>query len=346
MTGHQQAQLETPQRSAILSVLYFCEKKELPCSYKDLHEAFGFSIATNVTSSIVKNKRARRLQNSDDPDNRGALRELTNSDANAIATYIDEALFEEKGDPWVDLAYRAGVEFPKGRAELTRQIIQRRVTEVSGIKSHKAAVKEAVSEDVQKERVRWSIYWLVRRPHGVDWRNVIWCDELHWSTGPKHVKYIKRRPGKDERFKPGNIQYQKDARKDPQKRKWFHIYTVIGYNFVWCTPYNAGNSNGKMNARTYLTILPKLLDKIRGKELVLYQDGDSAHTSKAVVQWMERHGMDTIVGPPLSPDLSVMETWVKPLHDKFPARRCTTAEEGVQRFYKVFYELNQEKVKM
>jgi arginine utilization protein RocB len=89
-------QLQTPQRSAILSILYYYEKKGIPYNYKDLNEVFGFS--TTTCGTIVKSNRARRIAHSDEPDTRGTLRELTNSDANAIATYINEAEFDEKAE--------------------------------------------------------------------------------------------------------------------------------------------------------------------------------------------------------------------------------------------------------
>ncbi|KAF2242068.1 hypothetical protein BU26DRAFT_164629 [Trematosphaeria pertusa] len=288
--SHQQAQLETPQRSAVLSTLYFCEVKGIPCNLSEIREVF--KVPESTSTDILSLKRARRLQNSDEPNTRGNLRELTNSDVNAIATYIDNAPFKEKGDLWVDLAFRAGVNPPPGKKEWTRQTIQQRVTELTGMKSHKAAIKEDHPEHIQRARVRWCIAQLVIRPHGVDWRCVIWCDELHWATSPRHVKNVKRFPGTDNRYREDNIQYQKDARKDPVKKKWFYIFTVIGYNFAWCIPYDAGNSNGKINARTFLTVLPHLRDAILGKELILYIDCDSAHKAGDVLKWMGKNGMD------------------------------------------------------
>lgn len=85
---------------------------------------------------------------------------------------------------------------------------------------------------------------------------VLWSDEIHWATGPKYVKKVKRRPGKEERFKPSNIQYNKDARRDPEKQEYFYIFYVIRYNFAWAIKYDVGNLNGKINTKTYLKILP------------------------------------------------------------------------------------------
>jgi hypothetical protein len=163
---------------------------------------------------------------------------------------------------------------------------------------------------------------------------VIWCDELHWKSGLKYVKNIKRLPGT--RFREDNIQRNKNARctEEMGKIERFYLFTVVGRNFCWATPYDAGNSNGKMNARTYISqILPKLHEAIIGRELVLWQDLDSAHASKAVIEWMWKHGMDHIEAPLTSPDLLVMETWVKLIRGRFYKSNCLTAEEGRRRFY-------------
>ena len=62
------------------------------------------------------------------------------------------------------------------------------------MKSHKAAVKEDYNQKTMDARVEWCIIQLQIRPHAVDWRMVIWCDELHWKLGLKYVKNIKRFP--------------------------------------------------------------------------------------------------------------------------------------------------------
>ena len=108
--------------------------------------------------------------------------------------------------------------------------------------------------------------------------------------------------------------------------------------------YDAGNTNGKMNAGTYINILSKLQKEILGKELILWQDRDSAHLSKKVIDWMDKHGMDHIEGPPTSPDLSIMETWVKLLRQMFYQRRVASGHAGVKRFYQVWHKLKPEKI--
>ncbi|KAF2175018.1 hypothetical protein K469DRAFT_768181, partial [Zopfia rhizophila CBS 207.26] len=113
--------LETPQRSAVLAVLYFCDKEDLYCPLNKIAEIFN--IHESTASDILRSKRAQRLHNSDGPDTRGRPRQLTNSDANAIASYIDECLFEEKGDHWPELVYKARVVPADGMENYTHQCI-------------------------------------------------------------------------------------------------------------------------------------------------------------------------------------------------------------------------------
>jgi hypothetical protein len=59
---------------------------------------------------------------------------------------------------------------------------------------------------------------------------------------------------------------------------------------------------------------------------------------------MEKHRMEYLIAPPSSPDLSIMETWVKPLLQKFFKKRVTSAEMGVERFYEAWRSLQAEKI--
>jgi hypothetical protein len=54
--------------------------------------------------------------------------------------------------------------------------------------------------------------------------------------------------------------------------------------------------------------------------------------------------MDHIEAPLTSPDLSIMETRVKPIRGRFYKSNCSTAEEGKQRFYQIWQSLDREKV--
>ena len=305
--------------------------------------------------------RARWLQNQQDVvDNRGATRQLTRQQATLIAEYVDNAEFDEKALTWEDLQEAAHIPIAHelrrasdgNSSTYSSNLIQSRVTEVSGIKTCKAAIKEELPEAIRTQRVFWANLQLSARPNYLFWRDVIWCDELHWSAGPRYAKRIKRRP--NQRFRPENVQYNAGGRPKNNSEKGqqqnevceqkFHIFTVLGYNFAWAIEYDAGNSNGKMNRQTFLKILPHLRDAVLGQDRVLYMDRDSAHCSPDVLRWLEMNGMEYILAPPASPDMSIMETWVKPIRQRFFRRQMKTASAGVQRFYEVWQSLDPKKI--
>lgn len=324
----------------------------MPASLKDISDVFN--VLKSAAYRVVQSRRARRLGHSDEVDMRGMYPQLSNKQAHQISDYIDNCPFEEKNLTWEELQLKARVPMDDNNDHDTyhHDTIQRHVTAVSGIKTYKALVKEELDKEKRDQRITWAKLQLELRPHGPDWKNLIWCDELHWATGPRYAKHIKRRPS--ERDHPKNIQYnsggrpknneQKGQQQEKKKQHQFHIFTVIGYDFAWCMPYDAGNSNGKMNARTYLKILKELHTVTLGRDLILFQDCDSAHFAKSVLKFCYENGIEILKPPGCSPDLSIMETWVKPLREKFFKIRCSSAELGVQRFYEVFNDLDPEKI--
>ncbi|KAJ5031779.1 hypothetical protein PSV08DRAFT_385856 [Bipolaris maydis] len=335
----QRPQVQTPKRAAIFAVYLWAQQQSIPCNLASISTLFG--IPKSTASDILASRRCRRLQNADDVvDTRPPPRQLTRSDTAAIGTWLDEAPFDDKSLPWQDISEKAGVVKDTGA-------IQRRVAHDEGIKSHKAVVKGKHKQAQINSRLEYCSIQLQQRPTSTAWRDVIWCDEIHWMTGPKYLNHIKRRPGVKHREDPKNIQYEEQRKVDPDLQIYFHIWCVVGYNFKFAIPYNAGNSNGKMTAKIYTTvILPALQAHLleRGGEYILWQDRDSAHISKKTLEYMDHHGMGYILSPPKSPDMSIMETWVAPIRRKFYMRRCATQREGVQRFYKVLDSVEQEKI--
>jgi len=68
--------LETPQRSAIFAVLYYCEKKAIHCKLQDLQDVFN--IPTSTSSDVLASRRARRLLHANKINLRGRPRLFTN----------------------------------------------------------------------------------------------------------------------------------------------------------------------------------------------------------------------------------------------------------------------------
>lgn len=344
-------QLDTPRRSAILALVYFNQEENQPCSLQRISTVFG--IHPSTISRVVASGRCRQLQHSDAPDTRGRPRGITNADAEAISTYIRDAPFDEKSFSWQDIAEKAGVvkEYRHERGARNLQwhpkVIQRHVTQWSGIKTHKAVTKEAHSLAQVRWRAAYINTQITIRPNAQHWRNVLWCDEVHWMTGPRYPRNIKRPPGTYWKYHPSNIQYDPDHKPDAEKQSHFHVFCVVGFDFAWALPYSTRATNGKMNTKTYTEfVLPKLQAFIleKGGDWILWQDRDSAHTSKETLRWMELHGLDYILSPPKSPDLSVMETWVSPIRRDFWQQRCATKAQGLRRFHEIWRALNQEKI--
>lgn len=343
-----QKHLHTPQRSAVLGVLHFCDVLRIPCSFDDIQRVLN--IPPSTARDVVKSREPRTLKHSDAPDTRGRPRQLTGADAHAIVDYLDHCEFEKKAETWQDIQIEAGVVAALKKEAYHRTTIWRRVQEIAALTEHVAAQQEEHPPARQRERQQWCDYQLQVRPRGKHWKNVLWCDELHWKTGPRHKRKIKRRKGKGERNKVQNVQYDKHHKQEPeevQKERKFHLFTVLGYDFAWCMPYETSHSNGKMTSKVFIEkILPALYTELlyRGGEWTLYMDRDSAHTSKKTLNYMHLHGWDYIIGCSKSPDLSIMETWVGPLKEQFYRRTCRSKSEGMARFYRVWASLDPRKV--
>ncbi|KAF2627916.1 hypothetical protein BU25DRAFT_468103 [Macroventuria anomochaeta] len=166
-------------------------------------------------------------------------------------------------------------------------------------------------------------------------------------TGPSYNKDVTRLPGDKNKYHPSNIQYEKDHKPDPEEQDFFHIFIVIGYDFRWCIPYKTGKKNGKMNSEVYCAqILPALKSELlrRGGEYMLYQDLDSAHKSARSKKWLYHNGINYIMAPPKSPDMSISETWTSQLRRAFYERSCPSEAAGIARFYKVWDQLSVKKI--
>jgi transposase InsO family protein len=94
---------------------------------------------------------------------------------------------------------------------------------------------------------------------------------------------------------------------------------------------------GKMVTSVYIELLSQLIDDEEFQGLTLYQDADSAHTSKKTIDWAKQNNLPLITGPGVSPDFSILESMAHPLK-KFHARRVTTENAGLARFTRIFNE--------
>jgi DDE superfamily endonuclease len=332
-------QLKTPTKAAIRGAAYFCQLMKLPCTTEDLAGVFGTSKKTS--QRVLQGSDSRTIGKGPErgPSVRHHPVDFTPNESQAVGDWLDQAEFDEKGLPWKDIAYEAGV-----NTSIHSRTIQRHLEHDQGIVTRSAPDKELLPERIQDERKGWAKHWLIKK----DWTDAVFSDELHWGTGPRKTSKIKRRVG--QRYKKSNIQFQKNVRKakgvtrDLGPFSNFHTFCVVGFDFKWMGHYNCGNSNGKMNSATYIEILKDLTPILRARGLKLVQDNNSAHVSKQVIKWQQENGCEVLNLPSKSPDLSVMETWAGALRTHFFERKTVSEKAGKARAESCFWNLDQAKI--
>ena len=161
----------------------------------------------------------------------------------------------------------------------------------------------AVAEEERKltkaqatARLDWINEQLPKRPHSENWKDIAFCDEFHFGIGPQVTKRIKRKEGKEWRYKPYNVHRKKVTSKDTKAKakeedhlKLLNVFVVMGYNYRRVIPYEVDNSVGKMTTKVYTTyILPAIKEDLKREGLTLCQDADSAHKAKGLLNSLAR----------------------------------------------------------
>jgi hypothetical protein len=353
-------QPRTPQRAGVFWAYQYAQALGITIDRATIRQVTG--ISERSQSDILHSNRARTCHNQEDggPDPRGRKRTLTRSDTAAIADYLDDSttLLDAKGAPWQDLATAAGVELPStqhfkppGIRTLNGKAIRLACKDDEDIINAVCEEEKLLDPRQAKERLDWTDVQLEVRPHSKDWEKVYFCDEFHFGLGPTVTKRIKRKRGSKYRYKPENVHRKKVTKKDTtaiaqaaNPLKIFSIFVIIGPNYRRYIPYDAGNSNGKMNSRVYIQILSQLLDEFKRDGITLCQDVDSAHKSNVVKDWADKNGFSLITLPGVSPDFSILESMAHPIKKKFHAQRSMDST-ALERFIKVFEEeLNMEAI--
>ena len=100
-----------------------------------------------------------------------------------------------------------------------------------------------------------------------------------------------------------------------------------------------------MTTEVYIQyVLPSIRDELLDQGLTLCHDADSAHTSKATINWVKDNRIPLITLPGVLPDFSILEAMAYPIKRKFHAQRCTIEKAVLARFEQVFNEMDQSKV--
>lgn len=357
-SGH----ISTPQRSGVLWAKQFSQHLGIPIS-REIIEAVT-KVPVRSQARILSSKQPRTLHKQPDlgPDPRGRKRSLTRSDTAAIAAYLDDptTTLDQKAQPWLEIAESAGVQLPythhfkpEGQRIVEPQIIQQACKKDENLISAVCEEERKLSKDQAQNRLDWKDDLLALRPHSKNWNDVVFADEFHVGIGTEVTKRIKRKIGKEHRYKKENVHLKKVSSKDVKAKaresehlKLLNVYVVLGKDYKKLIPYSVDNTVGKMTTKVYTEqILPEILSDLRSKGLTLCHDKDSAHDSKGTKAWIKKHDMDVITLPGVSPDFSIFESIASTLKKKFHCKRTATQHTALARFSQIFNEeLNDEKV--
>jgi DDE superfamily endonuclease len=205
-----------------------------------------------------------------------------------------------------------------------------------------AHVVRELPEHIQKARVAWAEPKKSDKPNPL-WKRMAWSDEFHFHVGLQSNRRIKRRIGKKERYRL-DCRIEKKITKptrEAQENKLpnVHVFAIVaagGYRRL--IPYKTGNSNGKMTTAVYKRILDEIAPELKERNLILFEDCDSAHTSKGSIIHKKKLGLEYLINAPKSPDLSVIESLAARIEDKLYRRRTTTTESTEKRLFKIFFD--------
>lgn len=353
--------VKTPQRAAVIAAKAFAQELGIPIHKSLVRKVTG--VAERVQTRILASKQVRTRHNVPDsgPDPRGAKRAITRLETAAIAAYADDESvpLDDRGAPWLDLAEASGVQLPEtyhhkppGYRTIEPPSIQTACRDDEGMINAVCEEEKELTAAQATTRTDWVDEQLPKRPRSRYWKDVAFCDEFHFGIGPQTTKRIKRKRGKEYRYKPYNVHRKKVTSKDTKAKareeehlKLLNVFVIIGFNFRRLIPYKVPNEVGKMTTKVYTShILPLIKEDLEREGLTLCQDADSAHTSNATLKYARENGINLITLPGVSPDLSICETMARPLKRAFHARRCTTEKAALARFEKVFDEMDQGKV--
>ena len=101
--------------------------------------------------------------------------------------------------------------------------------------------------------------------------------------------------------------------------KIISVFGIVGKDYRRAIAYIVPNQVGKMTIEVYIQILKELGSDLN--RITLWQDKNSAHNSKAVLDYAKEYSISLIISLGNSPDLSIIETIVYLVKKVFYSRR-------------------------
>ena len=228
---------------------------------------------------------------------------------------------------------------------------QRRLRK-EGYRKHRSAVASYFTPAELDTRVEYCNTQLEQRPLPTDWKDTGWSDEFHFPiTSVANPKWVTRKRG--ERHQPDCTQKRartsRQVKKQQQENKevpqQVHAWVFLHWEDREIVFYHVDNKTGKINGKCYTEqCLPAVIPLLKEKGLTLQEDGDTVHNGKVATAYKTKHGIQSFKTPAGSPDLSVAESFARPMKALYMARGHYQIEEARQHVTDVFFAIKQEQI--
>lgn len=176
-----------------------------------------------------------------------------------------------------------------------------------GFRRYVARRKPPLTPKHMEQRKKWAeehVNWTLEQ-----WRCVLWTDETWVTGGPHRKQYVTRRI--EEALHPDCL-----VEKHQRKGGWMFWGCFSGIDGQMKGPCLFWEKDwGTITEETYREHTVPLIDgwvrfckQSLGEDLILMQDGASAHGAKGTLTDLMERGITLITWPSLSPDLNPIET--------------------------------------
>ena len=353
-------------------------------SQEEINKWCGFSKTASRDARACTTIAAKFVYGDITSDPRGGHnRALSKEEIDLMDNALENKGYWARTLPWLDLAkYYAGVEGVSVR-------VLREAMNLRGWITYRPASKVQNFPYIKEIRLRAfnEVYQFWRDEN---FKRLRYSDEKHFNDIKPRTLYIRRRIGT--RYEPENLHYEPFRERHRKRAKvkektpppleeeedispeqaqfdWgrIDVWGAVGFGFKSkLVFYDAGNSNGKMNQKTYLAqVLEAEVATWPKGDWILEEDRDSGHGMKGkgpdepidiqswqdwegkdisklnkVMQWKIRNKKRWIFNTPDSPDMSIIENVWKFVNQKLenwpfipPSR-----EEGIAILNTIWYD--------